>query len=70
MPTRRRGAPGSFGAPLEELVTTFPAEVARTALSSVERTGNRAPRLSREDVGASIRAAFLLLDRIEEREGR
>ena len=29
MPTRRRGAPGSFGAPLQEIVPRFPAEAIR-----------------------------------------
>jgi hypothetical protein len=67
MPHRRRGTSGSFGAPLDQIVTSFPADVGRAAFVACKQGGRPEPRLTREDVGASIRAAFMLIDRIEER---
>jgi hypothetical protein len=65
----RRGATGSFGAPLEKIVASFPAEGGhRFRNDHKEEPVTQAPRLAIEDVGASIRAAFALIDRIGARE--
>lgn len=60
MPNRRKGAPGSFGAPLEKIVASFPAEVGEQPDSSEVK--DRPAGLSPEDVGQSIRTAFNLND--------
>ncbi|MEO5773829.1 MAG: hypothetical protein ABIQ32_06890 [Sphingomicrobium sp.] len=66
MPNRRGGAPGSFGAPLDKIVTSFPADGARAAFKLKEPQPSTT-HLSREEFGATIRAAFLLIDRVDER---
>lgn len=69
MPSRRQGAPGSFGAPLEKIVAGFPAHDRQPRDVCGERAV-REPRLTREDLGPALRAAFMLNDLLLDQESR
>lgn len=62
MPDRRKGAAGSFGAPLETIVAGFPAGGRDRSPPHGVQTAHPGPSLTRDQVGASIRAAFALID--------
>ena len=57
MPARRRGAPGSFGAPLQEIVPRFPAAAVKKLNEErdVKSPGRSASKIKRD-------APFMLND--------
>jgi hypothetical protein len=57
---RRRGAAGSFGAPLEKIVANFACSDEGEPGTSEGRARPHSPSLTRADVGESMRSAFLL----------
>lgn len=69
MRKRREGAPGSFSAPIEEIVAEFPTERVRTRRTG-EEVDAAPPRLRGEDLAQSLRAAFLLNEFLEKQNVR